>query len=132
MTAVATSMARPATRPSPRRTAAPGPLLWVLPPLLILLGVVGYPLVMVVRESFLHRDGPLAAGTVTAAGYTGLLSSSTFVDALFTTVKVAVTATIGCLVLGAAIARSWCRSYLFPAPARWPGLSTPWSLSRPS
>jgi 2-aminoethylphosphonate transport system permease protein len=59
---------------------------------------------MVVRESFLHRDGPLDAGTATAAGYVGLLSSPTFLDALLTTVKVAVAATIGCLVLGAAIA----------------------------
>jgi 2-aminoethylphosphonate transport system permease protein len=102
---VATSVARPAAPPTDHKPrSASGALLWVVPPLLILVGVVGYPLVMVVRESFLHRDGPLDAGSLTAAGYTGLLSSPTFLDALLTTVKVAAAATIGCLVLGAAIA----------------------------
>lgn len=99
MTAIA--MQLPAER-KPR--TANRRVLWVLPPLLVLLGVVAYPLAMVVRESFLHRDGPLAPGVPTVDTYAGLVSSRIFLDALLTTVKVAVASTVGCLVLGTAIA----------------------------
>jgi 2-aminoethylphosphonate transport system permease protein len=99
MTAIALQL--PAER-KPRR--ANRRVLWVLPPRLVLIGVVAYPLAMVVRESFLHRDGPLAPGVPTVDTYAGLVTSRIFLDALFTTVKVAVASTIGCLVLGTAIA----------------------------
>ncbi|MFF9339550.1 MULTISPECIES: 2-aminoethylphosphonate ABC transporter permease subunit [unclassified Streptomyces] len=75
----------------PRSRTAPK-WLWALPPVAVLGLVFLYPLGLVVRES-------LAPGA-----YAEVFSSASFRDALVTTVWLAAGATVGCLVLGFALA----------------------------
>ncbi|MEV7275948.1 2-aminoethylphosphonate ABC transporter permease subunit [Streptomyces sp. NPDC093111] len=75
---------------APRRT--PPSWLWAAPPVLALAVVFLYPLALVVRES-------LAPGA-----YAQVFASTSFQDALVTTVWLAVAATVGCLVLGFVLA----------------------------
>ncbi|MFD3439598.1 2-aminoethylphosphonate ABC transporter permease subunit [Streptomyces sp. NPDC058685] len=85
---------RPA--PAPARTApvrrVPTAALWSLPPVAVLALVFLYPLALVVQESL----EPGAYGRV--------FGSDAFREALSTTVWLAVGATVGCLVLGFALA----------------------------
>ena len=85
---------RPETTPPPSTTAAPRSTawLWVLPPLLLVLLVVLYPLMRVFMES--SADG----------SWGEVLGSEMFRDALWRTVAIAATSTIGCLVLGTFLA----------------------------
>ena len=76
-------------RPAPRRYRA---ALWAIPPLLLVLAVVLYPLLRVFGES-------IQPGT-----WTEVLASESFRDALWRTIAIAVTSTIGCLVLGTFLA----------------------------
>jgi 2-aminoethylphosphonate transport system permease protein len=78
----------PSTPAPPRSTA----WLWVLPPLLLVLLVVLYPLLRVFWESS-------AAGS-----WAEVLGSAAFRDALWRTVAIAATSTLGCLVLGTFLA----------------------------
>ncbi|CAN3126364.1 2-aminoethylphosphonate ABC transporter permease subunit [Mycobacterium sp. smrl_JER01] len=84
---------RPATAPPPtpdppRSTAG----FWVLPPLLLVLLVVLYPLLRVFWESS------------TSGSWGAVLGSQIFRDALWRTVAIAATSTAGCLVLGTFLA----------------------------
>ncbi|MEV6785992.1 2-aminoethylphosphonate ABC transporter permease subunit [Streptomyces sp. NPDC051098] len=89
---------RPALAPAPvpARTAparrVPAAALWSLPPVAVLALVFLYPLALVVQESL----EPGAYGRV--------FGSDAFREALSTTVWLAVGATVGCLVLGFALA----------------------------
>ncbi|WP_328860656.1 2-aminoethylphosphonate ABC transporter permease subunit [Streptomyces sp. NBC_00306] len=87
---------RPAPAPAPARTApvrrVPAAALWSLPPVAVLALVFLYPLALVVQESL----EPGAYGRV--------FGSDAFREALSTTVWLAVGATVGCLVLGFALA----------------------------
>lgn len=85
---------RPETTPPPSTGAAPRSTawLWVLPPLLLVLLVVLYPLVRVFMESSV--DGSWGA----------VLGSEMFRDALWRTVAIAATSTLGCLILGTFLA----------------------------
>ncbi|WP_405853739.1 2-aminoethylphosphonate ABC transporter permease subunit [Streptomyces sp. NBC_00090] len=65
---------------------------WALPPVAVLALVFLYPLALVVQES-------LAPGA-----YADVLASESFREALVTTVWLAVASTVGCLVLGFALA----------------------------
>ena len=65
---------------------------WVVPPLVLMLAAVAYPLVQVVLQSF--EDDAWAS----------VLGSEQFRTALLTTVGIAVAATVGCLVLGTFVA----------------------------
>lgn len=85
----------PETPPPPRSFAA----WWVLPPLLIVLVAVVYPLLRVALESLAPTDTGGGAET-----WVGVLTSEVFLDALWRTVAIAVTATIGCLILGTFLA----------------------------
>lgn len=78
----------PPTPAAPRSTA----WLWVLPPLLLVLLVVLYPLVRVFMES--SAEGSWGA----------VLGSEVFRDALWRTVAIAATSTLGCLILGTFLA----------------------------
>ncbi|MCV7207578.1 2-aminoethylphosphonate ABC transporter permease subunit [Mycolicibacterium canariasense] len=78
----------PAT-PAPARNRAHW---WVLPPLLLVVLVAVYPLLRVLGES--TRPGTWAQ----------VLGSAQFRDALWRTVAIAVTSTLGCVVLGAFLA----------------------------
>ncbi|QNE18495.1 2-aminoethylphosphonate ABC transporter permease subunit [Kribbella qitaiheensis] len=68
--------------------------IWLLPPLLLLAGLVVYPLVLVAGQSF-------AGGFVT---WRAVIGSAEFRDALVRTVQIAVSATIGCLIVGTFLA----------------------------
>ncbi|MFE5936838.1 2-aminoethylphosphonate ABC transporter permease subunit [Streptomyces sp. NPDC056470] len=70
----------------------PTTVLWALPPVAVLALVFLYPLALVVQES-------LAPGA-----YADVFGSEAFQEALVTTVWLAVGATVGCLVLGFALA----------------------------
>lgn len=85
---------RPETTPPPSTTAAPRSRawLWVLPPLVLVLLVVLYPLVRVFMES--SADG----------SWGEVLGSEMFRDALWRTVAIAATSTLGCLILGTFLA----------------------------
>ncbi|MCX5153149.1 2-aminoethylphosphonate ABC transporter permease subunit [Streptomyces sp. NBC_00291] len=101
----------------PPRTSAPGPhatpgpapaapaargvprWVWSLPPVVVLALVFLYPLALVVRQSFTPENG---GGAFDA--YSTVFASTPFREALGTTVWLAVGATVGCLVLGFALA----------------------------
>jgi 2-aminoethylphosphonate transport system permease protein len=65
---------------------------WVLPPLLLVLLAAAYPLLRVLGES--TRPG----------AFTQVLGSAQFREALWRTVAIAVTSTLGCLILGSFLA----------------------------
>ena len=65
---------------------------WVLPPLVVMLAGVVYPLVEVLRQS---GEG---------GAWGSVLSSAQFLEALGTTLLIAISATAGCLVLGTYLA----------------------------
>lgn len=94
MTALADAAAADVA-PAPRHTAtdAAGPRSWwVLPPLVLMLAAVVYPLAQVLAQS--GQDD----------AWSRVLTSAQFREALLTTVLVAVSATAGCLVLGSYLA----------------------------
>ncbi len=69
--------------------------LWVLPPLLVVAGASTYPLILVIRQSFLDD-----AGTVGLAEWRAVVASGEFRSALWHTAQISLSATAGCLVLG--------------------------------
>ncbi|WP_107658314.1 2-aminoethylphosphonate ABC transporter permease subunit [Nocardia suismassiliense] len=74
------------------------PVLWSLPPLLVVLFIAVYPIVRVLAESTVT---PTGRGT---SVWSQVLGSESFRDALWRTVFIAVSSTAGCLVLGAFLA----------------------------
>lgn len=70
-------------------------LLWTVPPLVVLSLLFLYPLALVLRQSFQPDTG----GT-SLRPYADVFASVAFREALWTTVWIAVAATLGCLVLG--------------------------------
>ncbi|MGW5917865.1 2-aminoethylphosphonate ABC transporter permease subunit [Nocardia fluminea] len=86
----------PSKRHAPRRSWLP--ILWNLPPVLVVLGIAGYPILRVLTES---TQTPTGRGTEV---WTSVLGSAAFREALWRTVSVAVCATAGCLVLGTFLA----------------------------
>ncbi len=85
----------PASRPGIRVPAS----VWVLPPLLLVLGFVGWPMVTVLRESLLDR-----AGAASTTSWSTVLASAEFGNALLRTAQVATGATVGSLLLGTFLA----------------------------
>ncbi|MEV0539450.1 2-aminoethylphosphonate ABC transporter permease subunit [Nocardia salmonicida] len=81
---------------TPRRSWLP--ILWTLPPVLVVLGIAGYPILRVLTES---TQTPTGRGTEV---WTSVLGSEAFREALWRTVSIAVCATAGCLVLGTFLA----------------------------
>ncbi|MFD3744946.1 2-aminoethylphosphonate ABC transporter permease subunit [Nocardia sp. NPDC058633] len=86
----------PSKDPAPRRSWLP--ILWTLPPVLVVLGIAGYPILRVLTES---TQTPTGRGTEV---WTSVLGSEAFREALWRTVSIAVCATAGCLVLGTFLA----------------------------
>ncbi|MFD6394286.1 2-aminoethylphosphonate ABC transporter permease subunit [Nocardia sp. NPDC060259] len=74
------------------------PVLWTLPPVLVVLGIAGYPILRVLTES---TQTPTGRGTEV---WTSVLGSEAFREALWRTVSIAVCAAAGCLVLGTFLA----------------------------
>ncbi|MFF0058761.1 2-aminoethylphosphonate ABC transporter permease subunit [Streptomyces microflavus] len=75
---------------------------WALPPVLVLALGFLYPLALVVRQSFTPES--LEEGGASLTPYTEVFASTVFREALTTTVRLAVGATVGCLVLGFVLA----------------------------
>ncbi|MEU1208466.1 2-aminoethylphosphonate ABC transporter permease subunit [Nocardia sp. NPDC005825] len=98
MTALLESSAA-AAPPEPR---APGrswrPVLWTLPPVLIVLLIAVYPITRVLLESTETKSGR-GAGT-----WSKVLAEESFRNALWRTVTIAVSSTAGCVVLGTFLA----------------------------
>jgi 2-aminoethylphosphonate transport system permease protein len=99
MTAVLDRPAAPADSRPRRPRRAIRPILWLLPPLLIVLAVAVYPLLRVSLESTRGSGGFLGLDT-----WTSVLGSESFQSALWRTIAIAVTSTIGCLILGTFLA----------------------------
>jgi 2-aminoethylphosphonate transport system permease protein len=96
VTALLEQPAEAPDRPAPLRSRAA----WLtLPPLVIVLVAAVYPLVRVCLESLKVRDGGSGWST-----WTSVLASQAFRDALWRTVAIAATSTVGCLVLGTFLA----------------------------
>jgi 2-aminoethylphosphonate transport system permease protein len=93
VTAVLESTPEAPVRPAAPRSAA---VWWAVPPLAIVLLAAVYPLIRVCLES--------VKGVDTQSGWLTVLSSEAFRDALWRTVAIAGTATLGCLVLGTFLA----------------------------
>ncbi|WP_315928665.1 2-aminoethylphosphonate ABC transporter permease subunit [Mesorhizobium sp. SP-1A] len=83
------ALAAPVRAPGPRLDS-----LWIAPPLLILAALFFYPLGLIFRAA-LGDEGP-----PTLAHFEEVLASSQFLDGLYHTIVIAVSATAGCLVLG--------------------------------
>ncbi|HTF53437.1 MAG TPA: 2-aminoethylphosphonate ABC transporter permease subunit [Pseudonocardia sp.] len=96
------------TAPAPPQPPAPGaergPLripaaAWVVPPLLLILGFVGWPMVTVLGESVRDQNGALSLSS-----WSTVLTSGEFRNALLRTAQIAVGSTIGALILGSFLA----------------------------
>ncbi|MFE3057912.1 2-aminoethylphosphonate ABC transporter permease subunit [Nocardia sp. NPDC059239] len=92
---------------SPSAAEAPGtrepgrswqPVLWTLPPVLTVLLIAVYPIVRVLLESTETKSGR-GVGT-----WSAVLAEESFRNALLRTVTIAVSSTIGCLLLGTFLA----------------------------
>ncbi|MGW5106780.1 2-aminoethylphosphonate ABC transporter permease subunit [Nocardia sp. NPDC004123] len=92
---------------SPSAAEAPGtrepgrswrPVLWTLPPVLTVLLIAVYPIVRVLLESTKTKSGR-GVGT-----WSAVLAEESFRNALMRTVTIAVSSTIGCLLLGTFLA----------------------------
>ncbi|MCK9870678.1 2-aminoethylphosphonate ABC transporter permease subunit [Nocardiopsis dassonvillei] len=95
-TPAGTASAPPAGGDAPARVPRTLPVwVWAVPPVVLLALVFLYPLLLVALESVTAPGGGL-----TLAHHADVLGSESFRSALVTTVFIAVTATLGCLVLG--------------------------------
>jgi len=86
---------------APERSAPPRSFAgwWAAPPLAIVLIAAVYPLIRVCLESL--KTGDTGSGW---SNWAGVLSSEAFLDALWRTVAIAATSTVGCLILGTFLA----------------------------
>jgi 2-aminoethylphosphonate transport system permease protein len=82
----------------PRRPAARATSLWIVPPALVLAALFLYPLALIVRQG-LGGD----AGVLSAAHFADVMASAEFRHALKNTLVIAISSTLGCLVLGFAL-----------------------------
>ena len=87
--------------PAPDRPAPPRSLAtwWVVPPLVVVLCFVVYPLLRVCLESTKPTDA-----RPDSSPWVDVLGSQVFFDALWRTVAIAATSTLGCLILGTFLA----------------------------
>ena len=83
----------------PRRTVHLRPLLWLLPPLLVLATLFFYPLLLIGEQALRDTEGHLGLET-----FWQVVESRRFLSALLNTLQIAVIATSGCLLLGSVLA----------------------------
>ncbi|MFE3022957.1 2-aminoethylphosphonate ABC transporter permease subunit [Nocardia tengchongensis] len=74
------------------------PVVWALPPVLVVVLIAVYPIVRVLLESTKTKSGR-GVGT-----WAGVLAEESFRKALWRTVSIAVSSTVGCVVLGTFLA----------------------------
>ncbi|MFI6168297.1 2-aminoethylphosphonate ABC transporter permease subunit [Nocardia sp. NPDC051052] len=96
--AVLEPIAAPESPSRPARQRYWQPVLWSLPPLLVVLFIAVYPIVRVLAESTVTPTGR------STSVWTQVLGSESFRDALWRTVFIAVSSVAGCLVLGTILA----------------------------
>ena len=97
--AARTAPGRPTRRRRRRAEALAARWLWALPPLAVVLIAALYPLIRVCLESLKVGETQRGFGT-----WSDVLGSEMFRDALWRTVAIAATSTVGCLVLGTFLA----------------------------
>ena len=83
----------------PRRSVHLRPLLWLLPPLLVLATLFFYPLLLIGEQALRDTEGHLGLETLWQ-----VVESRRFLSALLNTLQIAVIATSGCLLLGSVLA----------------------------
>lgn len=83
----------------PRRAVHLRPLLWLLPPLLVLATLFFYPLLLIGEQALSDASGHLSLET-----FWQVMESRRFINALLNTLQIAVFATLGCLLLGSVLA----------------------------
>ena len=83
----------------PRRSVHLRPLLWLLPPLLVLATLFFYPLLLIGEQALRDTEGHLSLET-----FWQVVESRRFLSALLNTLQIAVIATSGCLLLGSVLA----------------------------
>ena len=83
----------------PRRSVHLRPLLWLLPPLLVLATLFFYPLLLIGEQALRDTEGHLGLET-----FWQVVESRRFLSALLNTLQIAVIATSGCLLLGSVLA----------------------------
>lgn len=83
----------------PRRSVHLRPLLWLLPPLLVLTTLFFYPLLLIGEQALRDTEGHLGLET-----FWQVVESRRFLSALLNTLQIAVIATSGCLLLGSVLA----------------------------
>ncbi|MGE5988762.1 2-aminoethylphosphonate ABC transporter permease subunit [Klebsiella michiganensis] len=83
----------------PRRFVHLRPLLWLLPPLLVLATLFFYPLLLIGEQALRDTEGHLGLET-----FWQVVESRRFLSALLNTLQIAVIATSGCLLLGSVLA----------------------------
>ncbi|NNH72872.1 2-aminoethylphosphonate ABC transporter permease subunit [Nocardia uniformis] len=98
MTALLESPSAPSAPRSNEPARSWKPILWTLPPVLMVLFIAVYPITRVLLESTKTAQG---RGTET---WTSVLSEQSFRNALWRTISIAVSSTLGCLVLGTFLA----------------------------
>ncbi|HBC7360219.1 TPA: 2-aminoethylphosphonate ABC transporter permease subunit [Klebsiella oxytoca] len=83
----------------PRRSVQLRPLLWLLPPLMVLATLFFYPLLLIGEQALRDASGHLSLET-----FWQVVGSRRFINALLNTMQIAVFATLGCLLLGSVLA----------------------------
>ena len=83
----------------PRRSVQLRPLLWLLPPLLVLATLFFYPLLLIGDQALRAASGHLSLET-----YWQVVGSRRFIIALLNSMQIAIFATLGCLLLGSVLA----------------------------
>lgn len=83
----------------PRRSVHLRPLLWLLPPLLVLATLFFYPLLLIGEQALRDTEGHLSLET-----FWQVVEPRRFLSALLNTLQIAVIATSGCLLLGSVLA----------------------------
>lgn len=83
----------------PRRSVQLRPLLWLLPPLMVLATLFFYPLLLIGEQALRDTEGHLGLET-----FWQVVGSRRFINALLNTMQIAVFATLGCLLLGSVLA----------------------------
>ena len=88
-----------AAGPKPRSALADSGVLWIVPPLLVLLGCFFYPLSLIVGQAFTGAGGGFSLEILRE-----VFASALFRDAILHTIGIALAASTGCLVLGFVLA----------------------------
>ena len=88
-----------AAGPKPRGALADSGLLWIVPPLLVLLGCFFYPLSLIVGQAFTGAEGGFSLEILRE-----VFASALFRDAILHTIGIALAASTGCLLLGFVLA----------------------------